>query len=66
MSKKFDMEVVIKGLGDLISIDETKPVFDNFKGKHAFPSDDRLIGPSIILQQDNAPCRKSKNIMKLK
>lgn len=32
--------------------------------EHAFPSGERLIGESFILQQDNAPCHKARTITK--
>lgn len=56
--------ISFKGVGDLIPIVGTMNQNQYLKilNEHAFPSGDRLIGESFVLQQDNAPCHKSKMI----
>lgn len=59
--------VCFNGLGDLIPIDGTmnKDKYLRVLNNHAFSSDDRLIGQSFVLQQDNAPCHKAHMISAL-
>lgn len=56
--------VSYNGLGDLVPI--TGSMNQNqyliTLNENAFPSGDRLIGESFILQQDNAPCHKARMI----
>jgi len=56
--------VTFTGLGDLLHVDGTIKQRKHLDvlNNHAFPSGDKLIGESFILQQDNAPCHKAKLI----
>lgn len=56
--------VCFNGLGDLVPIDGTmnQSKYIHVLNDHAFPSANRLIGQSFILQQDNAPCHKARSI----
>lgn len=56
--------VAYNGLGDLVPITGSmnQSQYLNTLNNNAFPSGDRLIGESFILQQDNAPCHKARTI----
>lgn len=56
--------VAYSGLGDFVPIDGSmnQNRYLTTLNDHAFPSGDRLIGESFILQQDNAPCHKARMI----
>lgn len=54
------------GVGDLVPVDGSMNQHQYLRilNECAFPSGDRLIGEAFILQQDNAPCHKSRMITK--
>lgn len=56
--------VAYNGLGDLVPITGSmnQHQYLSTLNDTAFPNGDRLIGESFILQQDNAPCHKSRMI----
>jgi len=59
--------VTFTGLGDLLLVDGTmkQRKYLDVLNNYAFPSGDKLIGESFILQQDNAPCHKAKLITQI-
>lgn len=54
----------INGVGDLVQIDGNvnQAVYIELLNNSAFQSGDKLIGQDFILQQDNAPCHKGRNV----
>lgn len=57
--------VAYNGVGDFIPITGSmnQGQYLTTLNENAFPSGQRLIGQSFILQQDNAPCHKARMIM---